>query len=155
MSSQNALEIGDRVSNFLLIDHMEKKFELNDHKGQQILLSFHPLAWTSICAQQMKAMEKHYDQFLNLNTLSVGLSVDSVPSKSAWAEKLGLKRLRLLSDFWPHGGLAQTLGIFRNKRGFSERANFILDKDGKIIFKKIYDISELPDIDELMAFLKQ
>jgi peroxiredoxin len=86
--------------------------------------------------------------------VAVGISIDSVPPKKAWAENLGIKATRLLSDFWPHGGVARLYGIFQEKEGFSERANIIVDESGKIIFFKVYKLSQLPDINEIIDFLK-
>lgn len=102
----------------------------------------------------MKALEQNYEEFEKLNTVPLGLSVDPVPSKKAWANSLGLKKLRILSDFWPHGEVAKLYGIFREKDGFSERANVIVDEKGKIIFFKVYPIRELPDLNEVLNFLK-
>jgi peroxiredoxin len=90
-----------------------------------------------------------------LNTVTVGLSVDTIPSKKAWAKELGITNTRLLADFWPHGAVAKLYGIFREKEGTSERANIIVDEAGKIVFFKIYEISQLPDIQEIISFLKQ
>jgi peroxiredoxin len=85
--------------------------------------------------------------------VAAGLSIDSVPCKAAWAKSLKIKNTRLLSDFWPHGALAKSLGILRAE-GFSERANIILDEAGKVMFIKIYPIRELPDIAEILTALK-
>ena len=98
-----------------------KDIHLSDFSGRKVLLSFHPLAWTPVCAQQMKALEKNRARFEKLNTLALGLSVDTVPSKKAWAKELGIKETKLLSDFWPHGEVARSYGILREKEGFSER----------------------------------
>ncbi|MCD6188895.1 MAG: redoxin domain-containing protein, partial [Thermococcus sp.] len=119
------------------------------------LLSFHPLAWTSVCEKQMKALEENYEKFENLNVVPVGISVDAIPSKKAWAEHMGLKKLRILSDFWPHGVVARLYGIFREKEGFSERTNVLVDEDGKIIFFKAYPIRELPNLEEIFEFLQR
>jgi peroxiredoxin len=83
----------------------------------------------------------------------VGLSIDSVPCKAAWARSLKIKKTRLLSDFWPHGTLAKSLGILRAE-GFSERANILLDEAGKVMFVKVYPIRQLPDIGEILTALK-
>jgi peroxiredoxin len=112
------------------------------------------LAWTSVCAKQMQTLEENYARFLELNVIPIGISVDPVPSKKAWAESLGIKKLRILSDFWPHGEVAKKYNIFIEEYGFSERANVIVDEDGEIIFFKIYPIRELPDIEEIFLFLK-
>jgi len=82
----------------------------------------------------------------------VGLSIDSVPSKAAWAKSLRIKNTRLLADFWPHGGVAKSVGLLRAE-GFSERANVIVNETGKIIFVKVYPIRELPDIGEILRVL--
>jgi len=80
--------------------------------------------------------------------------VDSVPCKAAWAKAIKIKNTKLLADFWPHGNVAKGIGLFREQNGFSQRANIILDESGKVCFVKIYPISELPDIEEIIVFLK-
>jgi peroxiredoxin len=85
----------------------------------------------------------------------VGLSVDSFPTKHAWAKELGVKKTRLLCDFWPHGAVAHALGVFRKEDGFSERANIVVDENGRIVLIKMYEIPQLPDIEEIVAFLKK
>ena len=76
-----------------------------------------------------------------------------MPCKKAWAERLHLEHTPLLADFWPHGGLASRLGLFREKDGFSERANIILDEQGTVAFVKVYPITRKPDIDEILERL--
>ena len=145
--------IGEKITDFTLKNHLGEEISLSRLKGKKVLLSFHPLAWTSICAQQMKSLEDNFNTFTELNTVALGVSVDTVPSKKAWAEELGIKNTSLLADFWPHGQLAQQLGIFNGDGGYSERTNIILDEQGQVIFKKIYPISNLPDIKEIIDFL--
>jgi peroxiredoxin len=62
--------------------------------------------------------------------------------------------VRLLSDFWQHGAVAKLYGLFRDKDGFSERANVIVDEKGKIAFVKVYEISQLPDIEEIIRVIR-
>ena len=149
-----ALESGELASDFVLKDHEGKDFKLSNLKGKRVLLSFHPLAWTDICAKQMQSLEYNIDTFATLNTIPVGLSVDSVPCKKAWAGHLGIKRVSLLSDFWPHGSVASMFGMFREKEGTSRRANIVVGEDGKIKITKVYNISELPDIQEIINLIK-
>lgn len=148
-------KVGDQAPDFVLKDQNEKEFKLSDHRGKKVLLSFHPLAWTGVCTQQMKSLEDNKAQFDAANTLAVGLSVDSIPSKKAWADSMGMKHTSLLADFWPHGGVAKQFGLFREKGGTSERANIVVDENGKIVFVKVYPIAELPDINEIIDFLKK
>ena len=89
-----------------------------------------------------------------LNAQVLGISVDSVPCLVAWAESLGSISYPLLSDFWPHGKVAETYGVLRPE-GKSERALFILDKDGIIRYIDIHDIDDQPDNDVLFAELRR
>ncbi len=81
-----------------------------------------------------------------MGTVPLGLSIDAKPSKNAWAKELKLATLKLPSDFWPHGAVAKAYGLFREKEGFSERANVLVDENGKILWFKVYDIHELPTL---------
>jgi peroxiredoxin len=148
-------KIGEKARSFKLPDQNDKEFDISKTKGKRILLSFHPRAWTSVCAEQMKSLEKNQDAFTSMNTIAVGLSVDTVPSKKAWADNLGIRNTRLLSDFWPHGKIAKLYGIFRDEDGISERVNIIIDENQKIAFFKKYPLGQLPDIQEVLNKLKE
>ena len=152
---KKCFEAGEKTPDFTLYDQNEKEFRLSNLKGKWILLSFHPLAWTGVCNKQMKSLEDHYSDFEELNTIAVGINVDSIPSKKAWADSLGIKHTRLLSDFWPHGFVAKLYSLFREKEGFSDRANIIVNENQEIEFIRIYDIGELPDINEILMFLRE
>ena len=147
--------VGDKAKGFSLLDQNSKEFKLSKFRGKRVLLSFHPLAWTSVCAEQMKSLEKNKKAFDSLNTIAVGVSTDTVPSKKAWAESLGIKNTRLLSDFWPHGKVVRAYGLFRKDDGISERANVIIDEKGTVAFIKVYPIGKLPDIDEILDVLRK
>jgi len=151
---ENVIALGASAPNFVLDDQFGEEASLSGLKGKKVLLSFHPLAWTGICTQQMKNLDDLYAEFEGLNVVPFGLSVDASPAKKAWGDSMGLKNLRLLADFWPHGGAAESLGIFRNKDGISERANILIDEDGKVIWVKVYEIATLPEFDEILKFLK-
>lgn len=154
MAEKTIIKLGKAVKSFTLQDQFGQNFILAKMKGRRVLLSFHPLAWTPVCTRQMQSLENNKKVFDKLNTIAVGLSVDSVPSKAAWAKAIKVKNTRLLADFWPHGGVAKSLCLFREQNGFSQRANIILDEAGKVCFVKIYPIAELPDIKEIITFLK-
>lgn len=147
--------IGDKARNFSLTDQNKREFRLSELKGKIAILSFHPLAWTPVCAEQMKSLEKNKSVFDELNAVAVGVSVDPVPSKKAWADNLEIKNTRLLSDFWPHGKVSKLYGIFRDEDGFSERANIILDENRNVSFFKIYRLGELPDIQEVIGAVRR
>ncbi|MCX9010415.1 MAG: peroxiredoxin [Candidatus Methanoperedens sp.] len=147
------VRVKEKAHDFKLEDQNGKEIHLSDLKGRKVLLSFHPLAWTRVCAEQMKSLEDNHGRFEDLNTVALGISVDTVPSKRAWAESLGIRNTSLLSDFWPHGKVAKLYGIFDKKEGVSERANIILDEDQQVIFVKVYPGAQLPDIEEIITAL--
>ncbi len=149
------IKVGDTAPDFVLKDQDGKDFKLSEMRGKRVLLSFHPLAWTDVCAKQMQSLERNYSTFELLKTVAVGLSIDSVPSKKAWADSLNIKKIQLLADFWPHGEVAKLFDIFREKNGFSERANIIIDEKGKVALLKTYPLSQLPDINEIIDFIRQ
>jgi peroxiredoxin len=103
----------------------------------------------------MKSLETNFEEFEKLNTIAVGINVDTVPSKKAWSDSLGLKNTRILSDFWPHGKVANLYGLFRDVEGFSERANILINENQEIEFIRIYELGELPDINEILTFLRE
>jgi peroxiredoxin len=146
---------GEIAPDFTLKDQYGVDFVLSANKGKKVLLSFHPLAATGVCTRQMKALEEHFTEITSLNAIPVGISVDAVPSKKLWSDDMKLKNLRILSDFWPHGEVSRRYGLFREKHGSSERANVIVGTDGKIQWVKVYEVSTLPDIDEVINQLKQ
>ncbi|MGM0651905.1 MAG: redoxin domain-containing protein [Bacillota bacterium] len=144
------VKVGDNAKDFLLKNHNDQEVSLKDLSGKKVLLSFHPLAWTKVCAEQMRSLEANHDKFTELNTVPLGISVDPGPCKKAWASELDIKKTSLLCDFWPHGKVASDFGIFIEDKGISERANIIIDEKGKVVFIKIYPISELPDITKII-----
>lgn len=154
MSENTVIALGRRLRDFAMPDQEGKEVRLSSLRGQKVLLSWHPLAWTSVCAQQMKALEKNRRALARLGVVALGLSVDTVPSKAAWAASLKIRETRLLSDFWPHGKVARSQGLFRQAQGFSERANVIVDEAGRVIFVKVYPLGELPDMGEILGFLR-
>jgi peroxiredoxin len=144
----------DQAPDFVLRDQNGKEVQLSSYRGKKVLLSFHPLAWTKVCAEQMKSLEEHSQEFEKIHAVAFGLSVDSVPCKKAWADHLGIETIQILSDFWPHGGVSGDYGLFREKDGFSERANVVIDEDQKVFMVKVYPISQLPDINEILRIMK-
>jgi peroxiredoxin len=148
------VKVGESAKDFTLMDQNKKEVKLSSFAGKKVLLSFHPLAWTAICAKQMQSLETNKETFDSLGTTALGLSVDTVPSKKAWADVLVIRNTQLLSDFWPHGEVAKNYGIFNEERGISKRANILIDEEQKIAFVKVYEIKTLPDINEIIDFIR-
>ena len=148
------IAVGDVAPTFSLKDNNNKTVHLSDFKGKKVLLSWHPLAWTPICTDQMRALETHWDDFERLNTVPLGFSVDSQPCKKVWAAALVLQNLSILADFWPNGKVAKDYGIFIEDKGISERANIIIDENGIVQWVKVYQpMNQLPDLNEVIQIL--
>ena len=148
------IDVGDMAPDFTLKDNRVQDVSLSEYRGKKVLLSWHPLAWTAVCAQQMKSLEDNLAEFEKFNTVPLGISIDSYPSKNAWAKELGVANVKLLADFWPHGKVAQDYGLFLDDKGFSARANLLIDEAGKVVWVKVYDIPELPDIEEVLKVVR-
>lgn len=147
------MAVGEDAPQFKLKDQNEKDVLLADLMGKKVVLSFHPLAWTSVCTVQMQDLEKNREELARRGAVALGMSVDSVPCKAAWAKAIGVSETQILADFWPHGGVAQAYGIFRGRNGFSERAVVIVDARRKVAWAKVYPISQAPDVKEILAAL--
>lgn len=102
----------------------------------------------------MPAYEADLERFKGYDAQVLGISVDSVPCNAAWAKSLGGLTYDLLSDFEPKGEVARAYGAYRAAQGISERALFIVDKDGKIAYKDIHDIADQPDNEDLFEVLR-
>jgi len=148
------IAIDTKAPDFTLKDQNGKTVKLSSLRGTKVLLSFRPLAWTPVCTDQMKSLEENFDQLAKLNTLALGIGVDSSPSNKAWARALNIERTRLVSDFWPHGEVSKLYGVFRDKDGYSERANILIDENGIVSFTKMYEQGQLPDIKEIIRVLR-
>ena len=153
--NMTALKAGDMAPDFKLKNQHGEEIILSGLRGKKVLVSFHPLAWTPVCEIQMKSLEIKQDLFSKLNLVPLGLSVDSQPCKLEWGEFIGIEKTDLLADFWPHGDVASKFGVFIEKAGISGRANFLIDEEGKIVFIRIYEKSEIPDIEEIIRFLQK
>jgi len=105
------------------------------------------------------AFDSNREKMAALDAQVVDISVDSILSHQAWQKKeIGEVKLPLCSDFYPHGEVTQKYGILREGPpvpGICERAAFIVDKNGKIAFAKVYPLDQLPNIGELLRVLEQ
>ena len=103
----------------------------------------------------MPAYEADLDRFRQYDAQVLGISVDSVPSNTAWAKSLGGLTYDLLSDFEPKGEVARLYGAYRSQDGISERALFIVDKEGKLAYKDIHELGKQPDNEVIFDVLRK
>lgn len=128
---------------------------LSDFRGRSnVVLAFHPLAFTPVCSAQMQTYEREQERLKALEAHVLAISLDAGPSKKAWADSLGGVSYDMLSDFHPRGKVAADYGVLRDD-GLAERAIFIVDKAGVIRWTRHHDIPDQPDIDELFDALER
>jgi len=157
------LNVGDRAPDFRLPaveGEQRTEFRMSDYLGKKnVVVTFHPLDWTPTCESQLPILDSLHEEFAAAGGKLLDISVDSIESHLAWQRKeIGMMRFPMCSDFYPHGEVTQQFGILREEPpvpGISERAAFIVDKEGVIRFAKIYPIDQLPDIEGLLTELKK
>ena len=107
-----------------------KKVTLSQFKGKKnVVLSFVPAAWTPVCSDQWPGYVFAKKLFEEQDAIVLGITVDNVPTLHAWTRQMGELWFPVLSDFWPHGAVADTYGVLRSD-GTTERALLIIDKKG-------------------------
>jgi len=149
------IAVGQPAPEFSLKDQNQKEIKLGDFRGKRnVVLVFYPLDWSPVCTNEHACLVNDMKQFEQLDAQVLGLSVDSVWSHKAFAEKMGIP-YPLLADFHPRGAVAGKFGLYLEDKGITGRAVVIIDKSGKVAWVKQYDIPQLPDIQEVAAALSQ
>jgi len=150
-----AIAVGQAAPDFVLKDQSQKEVKLSDFAGKKkVVLVFYPLDWSPVCTNEHACFVNDMKDFEKLDAEVLGVSVDSVWSHKAYAEKMGIK-YSLLADFQPRGAMADKYGVYLAEKGITGRAIVIVDKAGKVAWLKNYDIPSVPDIKEVAAALAQ
>src|SRR6201993_3245226 len=148
-----SLSVGQTAPDFTLKDQSQKEVKLSDFAGKKkVVLVFYPLDWSPTCTNEHACLVNDMRNFETLDAEVLGVSVDSVWSHKAYAEKMGIK-YSLLADFQPRGAMSEKYGVFLPEKGITGRAIFIVDKGGKVAWAKNYDIPVVPDIKEVATAL--
>jgi len=135
-----AVETGDRAPEFDLEDAYDRpRVRLVDFRGKRnVLLVFHPFAFTSVCAEEAMDLQENLESFDNADTDVVFVSCDSSATRQAWKAELGAT-YTFASDFWQHGAVAKAYGVFDEQTGAPRRGTFLIDKDGVVIWSLVKD----------------
>jgi peroxiredoxin (alkyl hydroperoxide reductase subunit C) len=139
------VKVGEPAPDFVLPSVSSKKISLSQFYGEKnVVIPFVPAAWTPVCSQQFPDYSIVKNVFDETDAVLIGITVDNIPTLHAWTREMGTVCFHVLSDFWPHGAVAKRYGVFRSK-GFTERAVFIIDKDGIIRFTQVSEINKRLD----------
>src|SRR5215469_4957175 len=144
-----ALAVGVAAPDFTLKDQNQKDVKLSDFAGKRnVVLIFYPLDFSPVCTNEHACFVNDMKRFESLDAQVLGLSVDSVWTHKAFAEKMGI-HYPLLADFHARGAVADRFGMYLAEKGITGRAIAIIDKAGKIAWFKNYDIPVVPDMKEV------
>ena len=154
VDSKTTLKVGEEAPDFTLSDLKGRRVSLSDYFGKKnVVLSFVPAAWTPVCSRQWPGYNISKEYFDKNDAIVIGIAVDNIPTLHAWAEDMGGLWFPVLSDFWPHGAVSRKFGILRSD-GMSERALFVIDKQGVIRYVDIHDINKMPKLESLIKVLE-
>jgi mycoredoxin-dependent peroxiredoxin len=141
-----AVEIGQQAPDFELKDQDGTPVRLSSFRGSKnVVLVFYPLAFSGVCSTELCAMRDEFPEVTRDDVELLTVSVDSMFTHKAWAdqEKFGFE---LLSDFWPHGAVAKSYGVFADEMGIANRGTFIIDKAGVVRWKVLSPIPQARDL---------
>jgi peroxiredoxin len=149
-----AVAVGQPAPEFILKDQSQKEVKLSDYRGKNVVLIFYPLDCSPVCTNEHACFINELKEFEKLNAQVLGLSVDSVWSHKAFADKMGIQ-YPLLADFQPRGAVADKFGFYLADKGITGRAVVIIDKNGKVAWVKDIGIPNVPDMQEVSQALEQ
>lgn len=155
VDSNLKVSVGDMAPNFTMPSINGSKVSLSSFKDKKnVVISFVPAAFTPVCSDQWPGYNIARELFEQNNAVLLGITTDNVPSLYAWTKQMGDAGVwfPVLSDFWPHGETAKKYGILRPE-GVTERAIFIIDKQGIIRYIDVHDINQRPDLGKIINAL--
>jgi len=157
-----AVKMGETAPDFDLpavVAGVKERFRLSDRRGKQnVLLAFYPRNWEEVSDRQMRGYQTAREQLLAQETEVVCICVDSIMNTTAWEREIGPFDFALCSDFWPHGEVSARYGILQQEppfTGVSGRAVCLVDKEGRVAFRKVYASEVEPPIEEILEELKR
>jgi len=155
LDSMLKVKVGQKAPDFILKAVSGKTVSLKDYKGKKnVVISFVPAAWTPVCSDQWPGYNIISDIFENNDAVLLGITVDNIPTLFSWTNQMGKLWFEVLSDFWPHGAVAEKFGVLRSD-GVAERALFVIDKKGIIRYIDVHNINQRPPLEDLVRELEK
>ena len=150
-----AVEVGQQAPDFELKDQHGTPVRLSGFRGSKnVVLVFYPLAFSGTCTGELCAMRDEFPEVTRDDVELLTVSVDSRYALRTWSDAEGFA-FSMLSDFWPHGDVAKSYGVFDDNMGFATRGTFIIDKDGVVRWKVVNAIPQARDIAEYSKALAE
>ena len=149
------LTVGATAPDFTLRDQNQQRVTLSAYRGaKNVLLVFFPLAFTGICQGELDQLRDHLPDFENDDSAALAISVGPPPTHRIWSLESGFT-FPVLSDFWPHGEVARSYGVFDEERGIATRGTFVIDKTGVVRWKVVNDIPQARNLADYSTALAQ
>ncbi len=149
------VKVGEPAPDFTLPAISGERVTLSRYRGKKnVVLSFVPAAWTPVCSDQWPGYAILEDLFKEYDAILLGITVDNIPTLFAWTNQMGKIWFPVLSDFWPHGKVADSFGVLRSD-GTAERAIIIIDKEGIIRYINVNDINKRPFLESIVEQLEK
>lgn len=146
------LEAGTAAPDFRLNSTPDQKVSLFDFHGTPVILAFYPADWSPVCDDQMALYNEVLPEFKRYGARLLGISVDGAWCHQAFSKARNL-HFPLLADFEPKGEVARTYGVYRNGEGISERALFVIDREGVLRWSYVSPIGVNPGADGILEAL--
>lgn len=155
IDSRLKVSVGQLAPDFTLRSIQGERVSLSQYRGQKkVVLSFVPAAFTPVCSDQWPGYNISKNIFEVNNSVLLGITVDNLPSLHAWVQQMGGLWFDVLSDFWPHGKVADTYGVLRSD-GTTERALVFIDTAGIIRAIEVADINVRPPLEVVVRALQK
>jgi peroxiredoxin (alkyl hydroperoxide reductase subunit C) len=137
-----AVRTGDSAPEFDLEVAHDERAQLSEIRTRaNVLLVFHPFAFTPVCEDEARDLQENLQSFRDAGTEIVFVSCDPSPARQAWKAELGAE-YTFASDFWPHGAAAKAYGVFNERSGAPHRGTFLIDRDGTVIWSLVKERDE-------------
>lgn len=146
------LPVGTKAPEFELKSTPDQKVALADFEGQAVVLVFYPADFSPVCGDEVALFNEVLPEFKKHNTQVLGISVDNVWTHLAFAKDHNL-HFPLLSDFHIKGEVSKKYNAYREEDGESERAIYLIDKEGKIAWGYISPVGISPGVDGVLQAL--
>ncbi len=150
-----AIPVGDTGPDFTLRDQNGQEISLSTFRGvKNVVLVFYPFAFSGICTGELSEIRDNLGAFVSDDVQVLAISCDHMFTPRAWADKEGYF-FPLLSDFWPHGAVAQSYGVFNERAGAAVRGTFLIDREGLVQWSLVNEIGRGRDFSGYHTALKE
>jgi mycoredoxin-dependent peroxiredoxin len=147
------LQVGDQAPDFALKNQHGETVRLSQFRDRQaVVVVFYPWAFSSVCGGELKELDEHLEEFQNDDVALLTISCDAMYALRAYADQQGFA-FPLLQDFWPHGEVASSYGVFEPNVGVALRGTFVIDKAGVVRWTVTNAIPDARSLDDYRAAL--